>query len=65
VIETDMTAGNREVYDRLIQEGLTPVRRWGTPADLGKAVAALVKGQLPFSTGNTIHIDGGFHIRRL
>jgi NAD(P)-dependent dehydrogenase (short-subunit alcohol dehydrogenase family) len=65
VIETDMTEGNREVYDRLIHEGLTPIRRWGTAADIGRAVSALVTGQFPFSTGNTIHIDGGFHIRRL
>jgi NAD(P)-dependent dehydrogenase (short-subunit alcohol dehydrogenase family) len=65
VIETDMTAGNRAAYDQLIQEGLTPIRRWGTAADIGKAVSALVTGQMPFSTGNTLHIDGGFHIRRL
>jgi NAD(P)-dependent dehydrogenase (short-subunit alcohol dehydrogenase family) len=65
VIETDMTAGQRELYDRLIREGLTPMRRWGTPADVGKAVLALVTGQLPFSTGNSIQVDGGFHIRRL
>jgi NAD(P)-dependent dehydrogenase (short-subunit alcohol dehydrogenase family) len=65
IIETDLTAGNREHYDRLIAEGLTPIRRWGTPADVGRAVAALVRGQFPFSTGNVIHVDGGFHIRRL
>jgi 3-oxoacyl-[acyl-carrier protein] reductase len=65
VIDTDMTSGYREVYDRLIRDGLTPIRRWGTVADIGKAVLTLVTGQLPFSTGNTIHIDGGFHIRRL
>ena len=65
VIDTDMTAGQRESYDRLIREGLTPIRRWGTPADIGKAVLALVTRQLPFSTGNSIHVDGGFHIRRL
>jgi NAD(P)-dependent dehydrogenase (short-subunit alcohol dehydrogenase family) len=65
VIETDMTAGQHETYEHLIREGLTPIRRWGTPADIGKAVLALVTGQLPFSTGNSIHVDGGFHIRRL
>jgi NAD(P)-dependent dehydrogenase (short-subunit alcohol dehydrogenase family) len=65
VIDTDMTAGNRDLYDRLIREGLTPIRRWGTPADIGQAVLALVTGQLPFSTGNSIQVDGGFHIRRL
>jgi NAD(P)-dependent dehydrogenase (short-subunit alcohol dehydrogenase family) len=65
IIDTDMTAGNREQYDRLIQEGLTPLRRWGTPADVGKAVVALVTGQFPFSTGNVFPVDGGFHLRRL
>lgn len=65
VVATDMTAGNRDLYDRLIREGLTPIRRWGTPADVGQAVAALVSGQFPFSTGNAFDVDGGFHIRRL
>jgi len=65
VIQTDMTAGSREMYDRLIQEGLAPIRRWGTPADVGKAVAALATAQLPFSTGDVLNVDGGFHIGRL
>jgi 3-oxoacyl-[acyl-carrier protein] reductase len=65
VIETDMTAGAQERYSQLIAEGLTPIRRWGTPADIGQAVAALVTGAIPFSTGDTFHVDGGFHIRRL
>jgi 3-oxoacyl-[acyl-carrier protein] reductase len=65
VIDTDMTAGKHREYERLIREGLTPIQRWGTAADVGKVVAALVTGQLPFSTGNAIPVDGGFHIRRL
>jgi 3-oxoacyl-[acyl-carrier protein] reductase len=65
LIETDMTAGKKTEYDRLIAEGLTPQRRWGTPADVGKAVAALATGQFSFSTGAVIPVDGGFHIRRL
>ena len=65
VIETDMTAGSRELYDHLIRQGLAPIRRWGTPADIGQVVAALVSGQVPFSTGNVLDVDGGFHIRRL
>lgn len=65
VIDTDMTAGMHDQYDRLIADGLTPIRRWGTPADLGAAVAALVTGKFPFSTGATVPIDGGFHLRRL
>ncbi len=65
VIETDMTAGKKVEYDRLIAEGLTPQRRWGTGEDVGKAVAALASGQFSFSTGAVVPVDGGFHIRRL
>jgi len=65
IMETDMTAPVKERYDRLIADGLTPIRRWGTPADVGKAVAALAQDLLPFSTGEVINVDGGFHLRRL
>lgn len=65
IIETDMTAGVQDKYDQLIAEGLLPVRRWGTPDDIGKAVLALAEGLLPYSTGEVINIDGGFHLRRL
>lgn len=65
VIESDMTAPVREKYDRLIAEGLWPIRRWGRPADIAKAVAAIVSGYFPFSTGQCFHVDGGFHIRTL
>lgn len=64
VIATDMTAGAEERYDTLIAEGLSPIRRWGTPEDVGRAVAMLVSGALPFSTGDVLHIDGGYHLRR-
>ena len=60
-----MTAGVRERYDRLINEGLTPIRRWGKPEDVGRAVAAVAAGALPFSTGEVINVDGGFHLRIL
>jgi NAD(P)-dependent dehydrogenase (short-subunit alcohol dehydrogenase family) len=65
VIASDMTAPVKEKYDRLIAEGLSPIRRWGQPEDVATAVAMLVSGQLPFSTGERINVDGGFHIRRL
>jgi 3-oxoacyl-[acyl-carrier protein] reductase len=65
VIDTDMTAAKKNEYDRLIAEGLTPQRRWGSASDVGKAVAALASGQFSFSTGAVIPVDGGFHIRRL
>jgi NAD(P)-dependent dehydrogenase (short-subunit alcohol dehydrogenase family) len=65
IIATDMTAPVRDKYDRLIHDGLTPIRRWGTPADIGKAVLAIASDLLPFSTGNVIDVDGGFHLRRL
>ena len=65
VIASDMTAPVQEKYDRLIAEGLSPIRRWGQPEDVAAAVAMLASGQLPFSTGERINVDGGFHIRRL
>ena len=65
VIFTDMTQPVKEKYDRLIAEGLTPLQRWGTPHDVGLAVVAIAQDLLPFSTGEVINVDGGFHIRRL
>lgn len=65
IIATEMTAGVKDAYDRRISEGLSPIRRWGTPEDVGKAVAALARGALPFSTGEILHVDGGLHIPRL
>jgi len=65
VIESDMTAPVREKYDKLIAEGLAPIRRWGTPDDVARAVLALVSDAFPFSTGDRINVDGGFHMRRL
>lgn len=65
IIATDMTAAVQEKYDRLIAEGLLPIRRWGTPEDVAGAVVALASGVLPYSTGEVINVDGGFHIRRL
>ena len=65
VISTDMTAGVKDKYDRLIDADLTPIKRWGTPEDVGRAVAAVATDMLPFSTGEVINVDGGFHLRRL
>ncbi|WP_433085321.1 3-ketoacyl-ACP reductase [Dactylosporangium sp. CA-052675] len=66
IIATDMTGGVKEKYDRLIlDEGVTPIRRWGTPDDVGKAVVAIASGLLPFSTGQVIDVDGGFHLKTL
>ena len=65
VIASDMTAPVKEKYDRLIAEGLSPIARWGTPEDVGRAVAMLAGDALPFSTGEVINVDGGFHVRRL
>lgn len=63
IIDTDMTAGAREKYTQMIADGLTPIRKWGTPADVGAAVSALVRGALPHSTGDVVNVDGGFHLR--
>jgi NAD(P)-dependent dehydrogenase (short-subunit alcohol dehydrogenase family) len=65
VIASDMTAPVKEKYDRLIEGGLWPIRRWGQPEDIGRAVAALVSGYFPFTTGQRFDVDGGFHIRQL
>ena len=65
IIRTDMTAGVTEKYDKLISEGLLVEPRWGTPEDIGKAVAALASGQLPYATGQVLRLDGGLTLRRL
>jgi 3-oxoacyl-[acyl-carrier protein] reductase len=65
IISTDMTGPVRDKYDRLIAEGLTPIHRWGNPNDVARAVLAIANGLLPFSTGEVINVDGGFHLRHL
>ena len=65
VIKTDMTAGVTAKYDDLISKGLSVQPRWGLPADVGAAVAALARGDFPFSTGQVIMVDGGLTIPRL
>ncbi|MCW8129046.1 MAG: 3-ketoacyl-ACP reductase [Planctomycetota bacterium] len=65
VIATDMTGPVKEKYDKLIAEGLSPIRRWGTPEDIGRCVAAILRGDFPFSTGQVFDVDGGFHLRVL
>lgn len=65
VVRTDMTEGVAEKYDRLIAGGLTVERRWGTPEDVGRAVAVLARGELTYATGNILRVDGGLTLRRL
>jgi NAD(P)-dependent dehydrogenase (short-subunit alcohol dehydrogenase family) len=65
IIETDMTSVVKDKYDKLIAEGLTPIKRWGQPEDIAKAIGAIAEGRLDFSTGQIINVDGGFHFRRL
>jgi NAD(P)-dependent dehydrogenase (short-subunit alcohol dehydrogenase family) len=65
LIKTDMTSVVTEKYDKLIAGGLTIQPRWGFPEDVGKAVASLVRGDLPYSTGQVIMIDGGLSQPRL
>ncbi len=65
IIATDMTSGVTAKYDALIGDGLTPIRRWGQPEDIGAAVVVLAEGSFPFSTGEVFNVDGGFHLRRL
>jgi len=65
IIATDMTSGVKEAYDARISAGLVPERRWGQPADVGRAVAALLRPDVPYATGSVIHVDGGLAIPRL
>jgi NAD(P)-dependent dehydrogenase (short-subunit alcohol dehydrogenase family) len=65
IVRTDMTAGVVEKYDRLIAEGVVPQRRWGQPDDVGRVVAALARGDAPYSTGAVVSVDGGLAIPRL
>ncbi len=63
IIATDMTARVKDVYDKRIADGLVPEGRWGYAEDVGKAVAALLRGDLPYATGSVIHVAGGLQIR--
>ena len=65
VTRTDMTARVSEKYDQMIAEGLTLQRRWGMPEDVGRAVASLARGELAYSTGQVILVDGGMTVGRL
>jgi 3-oxoacyl-[acyl-carrier protein] reductase len=65
IIATDMTAAVRQVYDARIADGLVPERRWGHPEDVGRVVAALARGDVPYATGSVIDVDGGLSIPRL
>jgi len=65
IIATDMTAVVKDVYDARIADGLVPERRWGQPEDIGRTVAALLRGDVPYATGTVIHVDGGLALGRL
>jgi 3-oxoacyl-[acyl-carrier protein] reductase len=65
IVATDMTAGVKEMYDKRIADGLVPEGRWGLPEDVGRAVASLLNGDIPYATGTIINIDGGLSIPRL
>ena len=65
IVRTPMTAPVTARYDTLIDDGLVPQGRWGEAADVGRTVASLASGALPFATGEAVHVDGGLHIARL
>lgn len=66
IIATGMTSTVQAKYDKLIfEDGILPIKRWGKPEDIAAAVLSLVNGALPYVTGQSIDVDGGFHIRRL
>jgi 3-oxoacyl-[acyl-carrier protein] reductase len=65
IIQTDMTARVKDKYDKMIEEGLIPQKRWGLPEDIGKAIASLARGDWDFSTGSIFEVSGGLNISRL
>jgi 3-oxoacyl-[acyl-carrier protein] reductase len=65
IIRTDMTAVAKDRYDGAIADGISPIKRWGEPEDIGAAAVALASGAFQFSTGDAINVDGGLHIQRL
>jgi NAD(P)-dependent dehydrogenase (short-subunit alcohol dehydrogenase family) len=65
IIRTDMTAVVKDKYDRLINDGLTPTKRWGEPEDIARVAVSLASGNFHFSTGDAFHVDGGLFIHRL
>ena len=65
IIKTDMTSAVTAKYDKLLAEGLAIQKRWGTPEDVGRAAAALARGDMPYSTGAVIPVDGGLTVQRL
>lgn len=65
IIRTDMTAPAAERYDRLIADDGVPLRRWGTPEDVGAAIATIARGDLPFDTGEVLNVGGGLHLHRV
>jgi 3-oxoacyl-[acyl-carrier protein] reductase len=65
VIQTDMTAGVQEKYDRMFRDGMAIQKRWGFPSDIGKVAAAMACGSMPYSTGQVVFVDGGMTIQRL
>lgn len=65
IIRTPMTAPSAERLERMIEEGFTPIRRWGEPKDVADAVAVLAQGKLPFTVGQVLTVDGGLTFRTL
>lgn len=65
IIKTDMTSTVTDKYDKLIAEGITPIKRWGLPEDIAKAISGIAANIFPFSTGEVINVDGGFHLHRV
>jgi 3-oxoacyl-[acyl-carrier protein] reductase len=64
LIKTAMTAVAQDRFDKLLAGGFTPINRWGQPEDVGRAVATMAAGDLPFTTGAAIQVDGGMHIHQ-
>jgi 3-oxoacyl-[acyl-carrier protein] reductase len=66
LMKTPMTAKvGSETIEKLLADGVVPIRRWGLPEDVGRTVCSLASGALPYMTGQPIWTAGGLNIPRI
>ncbi len=65
IIRTEMTEPSKARYDKFFAEGGAAIARWGEPDEVGRCVATLAAGELPYTVGQAVLVDGGQGMNRL
>ena len=65
LIRTPMNSDDLRPYEQAFESGRVPLRQWGHIEQVGKAVATLAAGDIPYSTGDVFNISGGFQISQI